>query len=242
MRSIVTPALAITLLSSPLLAQVNNRPADPPIVTAENDSWYRRGEPVIFEGQLYYPAGPTVFFNGNVMARSGDYNGVPLYTDTTIEPYSVVLVPIGRNLMRPYERRRSGELAGTTGSSAPSFPGGSDRAEPETVFSAGSPGDLPQPIGDTDAVPEERAVGTTGRLAETIAQPRRGKPFSYDSVSVQFRGERWVMAGPMTAVPLGLVVIAEYKGFPVYARKGEEGGRIYLPLVPGRVAPFTPRR
>ncbi len=137
MRCIAAGALTMTLLSSPLLAQVNSRPTDPPIVTAENDSWYRRGEPVIFEGEFYYPAGPDVFFNGNVMFRSGHYNGVPLYADATIEPYSVVLVPVGRNLMRPYERLRSGDLAGTTGSRAPSFPGGSVRASRETPVRGG---------------------------------------------------------------------------------------------------------
>jgi hypothetical protein len=213
------------------MAQVNGQPTDPPIVTAENDSWYRRGEAIDLEGDLYYPAGPTVFFNGNVMFRSAQYNGVPLYSDSTIEPYSVVFVPVGRNLMRPYERKRSGELAGTTGTRTPSFPGGSARD-------------------DDDAFHTADVEGTTGRLEEparavdevvTRVQPRRGRPFSYDSVSVQFRGETWVMAGPMTEMLSDLVEVAEYKGFPVYAKKGRERARIYLPLVPGRVAPFTPK-
>jgi hypothetical protein len=251
MRCIAAGALTMTLLSSPLAAQVNSQPTDPPIVTAENDSWYRRGEPVVFAGEFYYPTGPTVFFNGNVMFREGDYNGVPLYADATIEPYSVLFVPVGRNLMRPYERRRSGDLAGTTGSRAPSFPGVSESAR--EMAGAGWSSSLPQPIDEVDVVPAERAVGTTGYRAEsgvgTIGEvttmrtpPRRGRPFSYDSVSVQFRGERWVMAGPMTEMPSGLVEVAEYKGFPVYAQKGRERARIYLPLVPGRVAPFTPKR
>jgi hypothetical protein len=250
MRSIAAGVLTTLLLSAPLLAQVNSRPADPPIVTAENDSWYRRGEPVIFAGELYYPAGPVVFFNGGVMFRSGEYNGVPLYADTTIEPYSVVLVPVGRNLMRPYERIRSGDLAGTTGSRTPSFPGVSERASRDMADTAGLPGSLPQPIDEVDVFVPERAVGTTGRLAEssgagevtTSIQPRRGRPFSYDSVSVQFRGEKWVMSGPMREIPSGLVEVAEYKGFPVYAQKGREHAQIYLPLMPGRVAPFTPQR
>jgi hypothetical protein len=242
----------MSLLSAPLVAQVNSRPTDPPIVTAENDSWYRRGEPIVFGGEFYYPAGPTVFFNGNVMFREGDYNGVPLYADSTIEPYSVMLVPVGRNLMRPYERKRSGDLAGTTGSRAPSFPGGSDRTYPEAAGVPGEASNVPQPIDEGDVFPTDRAVGTTGRLAApaqaiaevttTRVQPRRGRPFSYDSVSVQFRGETWVMAGPMTERLSDLVQVAEYKGFPVYAQEGRERARIYLPLVPGRVAPFTPKR
>jgi hypothetical protein len=155
--------------------------------------------------------------------------------------------------MRPYERIRSGDLAGTTGSRAPSFPGVSERASREMAVAAGSPSSLPQPIDEVDVFATERAVGTTGRLAEPAAraggevtttwiQPRRGRPFSYDSVSVQFRGEKWVMAGPMKEMPLGLVQVAEYKGFPVYAQRGRERALIYLPLMPGRVAPFTPKR
>ena len=71
---------------------------------------------------FYYPAGPRVHFMPFEMVRSGDFLGIPLYSRTTIEPYSVVFIPVGGGMMQPYERRREGELAGTVGSSAPSFP------------------------------------------------------------------------------------------------------------------------
>src|SRR5436190_1682286 len=122
MKKIV--ATLFLLLASPVHGQVQNRPTDPPIVTAVNESWYQLREPVQFAGDVYYPAGPAIFFDGNVMVRTGHYNGVPLYANTTLEPYSVVLVPISRGLMQPYERRRRGDVAGTTGSRAPSFPVG----------------------------------------------------------------------------------------------------------------------
>src|SRR5437773_9859391 len=103
-------------------SQVLSIPTPAPAVSAANTDWYARGEPIFFAGNFYYPTGPTVFFDGRVMVRSGMYNAVPLYTDTTIEPYSMVFVPIGGNVMRPFERRREGELAGTVGSRPPSFP------------------------------------------------------------------------------------------------------------------------
>ena len=110
--------IALALLgAAPAFAQVNSRPTDPPIVTAENESWYRLAEPLQFAGDVYYPAGATVFFNGNTMVRTGHYNGIPLYADTTIEPYSIVLVPVARGIMQPYEKPRHGDLAGTTGTS-----------------------------------------------------------------------------------------------------------------------------
>ena len=61
-------------------------------------------------------------FDGKVMAPVGVYQRVPVYADVTLEPYSVVYVPVARNQLRVYERRRDGELAATTGSRTPSFP------------------------------------------------------------------------------------------------------------------------
>ena len=229
MRGLI--AACAFLISVPVFAQVNSRPTDPPIVSAENDSWYRLGEPVVVAGEFYYPAGPTTFFNGNVMVRVGHYNGVPLYANTTLEPHSIVLVPVGRNLMQPYERPRSGDLAGTTGSRLPSFPG---RGEflPREVPTIEAPAIVPQPVGTTGVEP----------VPPLMPVQQRGKPFTYDSVSVRFMGEKWVMAGPSVEMQSDLVQIAEYKGFPVYARNGQQNERIYLPLSAGRVAPFTPRR
>jgi hypothetical protein len=236
---IVAGALVISI---PAVAQVNSRPTDPPIVSAENDAWYRLGEPVVVSGEFYYPAGPVTFFNGNVMVRVGHYNGVPLYANTTLEPHSIVFVPIGRGQMQPYERLRTGDLAGTSGSRLPSFPGRSDRL-PREIASMPVPATVPPAVGTISAVTPERPVGTTGiELVVPVVPVVRGKPFSYDSVSVQFMGEKWVMAGPSIELPPGLVRIAEYKGFPVYAQQGQQHERIYLPLIAGRVAPFTPKR
>lgn len=231
-------AAALTLfLTAPVLAQVNSRPTDPPIVTAENDQWYRRGEPIVFSGDFYYPAGAVVFFNGDVMVRTGYYNGVPLYSDSTLEPYSIVFVPIGRAQMQPYERRRTGDLAGTSGSRPSSFPGQAPRM----------PATLPIESISTFTT-EPGAVGTSGRELPSVTSEgtgapvrRTGRPFSYDSVSIRFMGNKWVMAGPSGPLRRGLLAIGEYKGFPVYAEKGKERSEIYLPIVPGRLAPFRPQ-
>src|SRR5438552_7139877 len=119
-----TTTVLLLLTAAPLAAQIQSRPTDPPIVTAVNESWYQLREPIQYAGDVYYPAGPTVFFNGNTMVRTGNYNGVPLYADTTLEPYNVVFVPVSRGVLQPYERRRRGDFAGTTASRAPSFPVG----------------------------------------------------------------------------------------------------------------------
>src|SRR5688572_17031457 len=162
-------AAAITiLLGVPAFAQVNSRPTEAPIVTAENDAWYRRGEPVVVSGEFYYPAGPVVFFNGNVMVRTAHHNGVPLYSDTTLEPHSVVFVPVGRNLMQPYERVRGGDLAGTSGSRAPSFPGRSDRL-PREIAVTMEPIPGLSSAGETVAIRPDAPVGTSGRIEPSVA-------------------------------------------------------------------------
>ena len=242
-------AALLLLLSTPALAQVNSRPTDPPIVTAENESWYRLGEPLTFAGSFYYAAGAVTFFNGNVMVRTGHYNGVPLYADTTLEPYSIVFVPIGRGQMQPYERVRDGELAGTSGSRPPSFPGRSYRGGDVLLAAPGAPTNAPLPIGAIGVfTPDAGVAATTGLSPAPPAiapsepsQLRPGKPFRYDSISVQFNGAKWVMAGPsVTARPAAVRQIAEYMGFPVYAAPGREQELIYIPITESRLAPFRP--
>ena len=116
--------LTVMLLTVPALsqAQVQWQPSTPPLVTAEHEPWFQAGDPIIWNGDYYYPAGPRQFFNQYQMLRSGSFRGIPLYTDATREPFSIVFVPVSGGLMQPYERRRSGALAGTSGSTAPSFP------------------------------------------------------------------------------------------------------------------------
>ena len=75
-------------------AQVASQPTPEPIATADNTPWYLGGEPIMFAGNVYYLAGPQIFFNRYEMIRSGYYEGIPLYTRTTIEPFSVVYVPV----------------------------------------------------------------------------------------------------------------------------------------------------
>jgi hypothetical protein len=142
-----TTVIFSVLLLAPAAAsaQMTMRPADQPVVTAEQEHWYLDGEAIAYDGGLYYPAGPQVFFNPYEMVRSGIYRGIPLYARTTIEPYSVVFVPVARGLLQPYERRRRDQLAGTTGSapSPTSFasrtclqPGSAGSSMPRAILSA----------------------------------------------------------------------------------------------------------
>ena len=253
--------LLIVIVSASASAQVQSRPSDAPVVTAANESWYVNGEPLQFAGDLYYPAGATVFFNGNTMVRSGNYNGVPLYTDTTIEPYSIVYVPIQRGLVRPYERLRQGALAGTVASRTPSFPVrmnpaafGSFEALPQAAV---APTALPAPIGaigintpepaSPAALPVVAPLVVTGS-ATVVPQPNTqrgltfttiGRPTNNDGVWIQYLGEKWVSSGPAVPItPESFRVVGSYNGFPVFARKDAGEQLIYVPTRAGLAAPY----
>lgn len=244
-------------------AQVQSRPTDAPQVTAANEGWYQRREPIPYAGEVYYPAGATVFFNGNHMVRSGYYNGIPLYADATLEPYSVVYVPVSRGQLQPYERRRHGDLAGTTGSRTPSFPVQMTPELTGMTAAAVPPIRPPMPAGAIGVYPREStsarevrtmagvadattpvAVGTSGVIAARETPRARGivsldRPQGNDGVWVGFLGEKWVSAG--AAVPYSQETFArvgEYGSFPVFARRGLQEDMIYIPTRAGFVAPY----
>jgi len=55
-------ALVAALLLVPRLAaaQVLYQPTQAPLVTAENTTWFQSGEPIDWNGDLYYPAGAEI--------------------------------------------------------------------------------------------------------------------------------------------------------------------------------------
>jgi hypothetical protein len=243
-------------------AQVVWQPAQTPLVTAENESWYLAADPIIWAGAYFYPTGPQVFFDRNQMVRSGSFRGIPLYTDATREAISVVYVPLAGGLMQPYERRRTGELAGTTGNTAPGFPTdiGREGIAPEgiAVDIAQNPGppDFARPY---DVAPlgeraPSTAAGEAGRpsvSAEAIEAggrsivyaPRTGaRPRGLNGIWVEFDGRRWFASGPAEVFDSAkFTERGVYHGFPVYARKGESGS-IYIPAVAGLVTPYKQRK
>lgn len=244
MRRLASVVALSVLLGNSAAAQVQMRQTAPPLVTAENETWYLDGEPIIYSGQYYYPAGALVFFNGNEMVRSGFHNGVPLFTRTTLEPYSLVYVPVGRGLMQPYERPRSGDLAGTVGSRTPSFPvavgtaetGGSlQAAAPPMLVAPGiyaveSPATFVSLRGDVETA-DPAPAGTTGSVRSRSYQPmhvRLGdQPTGLNAIFITYEGNRWYSLGSSVEVdPEKMRRVADYHGFPVW--RGDDGERIYV--------------
>ena len=270
-RTFVVAAAVAALLGPPeALARTAAQSTPAPIVTAENTPWYLAGEPITFAGNIYYPAGPQVFFNRFEMIRSGFYEGVPLYTRTTLEPFSVVFVPVGGGLMQPYERRRAGDVAGTAGSLTPAFPVVTAAEEASDLLpqAAAPPSRVAISIGDTSReltplAPGSRldrtqappaAVGTTGAavavlppapsaLAGSLSSAIR--PKGLNGIFIEYDNRRWFSSGPAVEFsPARFVRAGDYRGFPVYTESGREG-IIYVASTSGGdglLAPYSARR
>jgi hypothetical protein len=243
------------LLPDMAAAQVYMLPNPYPQVTAANAAWRMRGDPVFHAGAFYYPVGPTIFFDGNVMVRTDTYQGVPVYEDATLTPFSIVYIPIGGNVVRPYERRREGELVGTTGSRMPSFPIQRDgelslqsaslgitgfitppvnQFQPVVIPEAVAPIEIPRPIPLT-------SIPTTPTTVP--ARPIRVTTPVILEVWVPFAGTRWYSAGPAVSYSEDrFVKVGEYQGIPVYRAKSGPTSEIYVPSVSdGPVAPYKRR-
>lgn len=251
------------LLPSIGTAQVFVRPNQYPSVTAATAAWQQRGDPVFHAGALYFPIGPTVFFDGYVMARTGSFEGVPLYEDATLSPFTIVYVPIGGNLLRPYERPRDGDLAGTVGSRPPSFPIQREGDEfvgvrvpvPVGPVGPGGPGGSVAsvtPTGDIMFVPApvqaSRPISAADFPVAPAAVPpaaatAAGKP-AVLQVWLEHEGARWTSSGP--AVPYAadrFVQVGERRGFPVYRARTGNQDEIYVASVAGGpVAPYRKDR
>ena len=209
-------------------AQATYRPTRPPIVTAESERWYLEGQPITYWGSVYYPAGPAVFFNPNEMARSGDYKGIPLYAMKTRDLFDVVFVPVGSGLLQPYERRRDGDVAGTVGNSAPSFPVDRDY-EPslwDAVPQAAGPPVLRQfyPIDDYSPMPASASPllaesGAVERTAAAISlgvrsRRRSNQPVSTRSTSITRAGAGSRMVALCCSIRRSLRAPANTTGLP----------------------------
>jgi len=262
MRAGARQLLLVVLVALPHVshAQVVWQPTAPPLVTAENEPWYRTADAIIWSGDYYYPAGAMVYFNANQMVRSGSYRGIPLYTDATRDANSVVYVPLSGGLMQPYERRRTGDLAGTTGNMAPSFPidigkqgtardaiavdlaqnpGPPSYARPYDVAPLGpEPAELP-------LEPSVSTLATAGRsitLAPREAFSSASRPKGVNGIWVRFDGRDWFASGPAEVFDAATFTQrGSYHGFSVYSRRGETG-TIYIPSVPGLVTPYSRRK
>jgi hypothetical protein len=241
MRTLVAVVMAVLAAGTPQRgrAQAFQFRSPVPEVTAAAAAWQVSSEPIVVQGLVFRPTRDYRLFDGQVMTQIGIYQGVPVYADTTLEPYSVAYVPVGAQRMRAYERVRDRELAGTTGSRAPAFPVRSPSipvAEERAVGTAGTI--VPPAAGPMELVAAPTAVLPARTSVESIPRPRETS-----GIWLYFSGSRYYAAG--ASVPFSpdrFTAIGQHEGFPVYRDASGNSNRIWIPVVNGGpVAPYAKR-
>ena len=182
--------LTAALMLGPHLAfaQPVRQPTPVPLVTAENEPWYRDGSPIQWTGEFYYPAGAPQAFDPYAMAPAGSYHGIPLYTDTTVAPYTRVFVPIAGARVQPYEHLPAG------------------LTPPPLVTADTTPANPPQPVGTS-------GHATAGGPVSTAIPPK-----GINNAWIEFDGSRWVADGKAIPRTDDMEEVGQHRGFSVYAR------------------------
>lgn len=237
MRAFVLSPILFLAVLFPIVgnAQVYPLRAAPPELTAAVADWQINSEPIVVNSSVYLSTRAVRLFDGQVMAQVGVYQGVPVYADVTLEPNSIIYVPVGGVRMRTYERRRDRELAGTTGSRTPSFPVGTPAAAPAQERIVGTAGRIvPNAVGSSTVV-TPRPPRT---VVETVPRPRANM-----GVWLDFAGARWYSAGTSAShSPDRFTKVGEYQGFPVYVETAGKKDKIWVQVVAdGPLAPYSKR-
>jgi hypothetical protein len=212
-------------------------------VTAANVEWQMRGEPIFFASNFYWPTGPDVFFDGRSMVRSGQYEGIPIYVDSFLPSYSVVYLPVGGNVMRPYVKRtvEAGRI-GSVGAPVPTF---ADRP-PDVSAPIVARGTLPVPVGTGGTVVPRATDGESA--APTVEAPTRRTIITAtprtagarNGVWLTYQGAKYYQAGPaVTFSSTRFLPIGTYRGFVVYRDINGRADEIFIPAVKdGPLAPY----
>ena len=263
MRSILVTCL-LALAASPVAAQMISRPTDAPTVSAVGQSWYQLREPILYAGEAYYPARRHGLLQRQPDGPHGSLQRGAGVRGRDARPVSVVYVPIGGGQLKPYERLRRGDLAGTTGTTLPSFPIALRPDGPVAAMAAGAPTNLPLSVGAIGAftpevtppvvfVPavstaapacscEQAAAAAVAAAVPPVPTDRVAvlsvrRPDNNDGVWIRFDGATWVSTGVAEPFTAAFTQVGELAGFPVY-RKQDGGNVIYVESRGSALAPY----
>ena len=170
--------------------------------------------------------------------------------------------------MQPYERPRTGMLAGSVGSRMSAFPipPSTESAAALTITNEGFVTQAPAPptfaraydlgpeapppavvrtpapvaTSGTGAPPPSPA-GTSGRITTvTNRATTAARPRGINGIWFDWNGRRWVSSGPAIGLTGDFISIGAYRNSPVYQHVGDSL-TIYIPSTGTLVVPFKPR-
>ena len=84
------------------LWSVRSQPTEP--------EWIRNGEPITFEGELWFPADSTENLLDSEVYQVGEYKEIPIYIELMdVKPYGRLYTKFGRHKFRFFERKEKGD-------------------------------------------------------------------------------------------------------------------------------------
>jgi hypothetical protein len=222
---------AVVLFPKTGSAQVYEFRSPPPAIDAAAAAWQVDSQLMLFAGLVYSPTREFRLFDAQVMTQIGVFKGVPIYADTTLEPWSVVYVPVGRSRMRTYSRVREVPADARVATDAITVAGAGAIGTASMIVPAAPRESAPEPAID-------RATPPPARVA-AIRPPR-----ATDGVWLEFQGRRWYSDGEAVSYsPDRFIPVGDYHGFPVYRdNTGKQGNVIWVSSVQdGPLAPYVRR-
>jgi hypothetical protein len=227
---ILVVVVMVVLLAQAADAQVLQSQMPAPEVTAATAPWQINNEVIVVSGLAYYPTREMRMFDSQVMAQIDVYQGVPIYADLSLQPFTVVYVPLSRDRMRTYERPHDPNFAAISGRGSV-VPSAGVSAAIEEQRPVGTAGMIAAPTPIRSAVPEQR------RMRSPVMARQSG------GVWVPFAGSRWYNDGPAVShSPDRFVQVGSYHGFPVYRDRSGPADRIWIPAVEGGLlTPYAKR-
>ena len=151
--------------------------------------------------------------------------------------------------MQPYERRRTDELVGTSGSTISALPAVIPtfidwtapwiqapaapviRARPIDAFTF-----YPEPLERREA-PQRPSRDEPQRVASSPSRPLPVRPGAANAMFVEFNNDRWFVNGPPVLLDTRMLTrIGQSHGFPVYTARNTRNSTIYVPVAPGMEA------
>ncbi len=76
-------------------------------VPSKEASWIRNGEPIEFEGELWYPVDGIEALQDSEVLLAGEYRGVQFFVDKIdVRPYNRLYTKFDRNAFRFFEKKK----------------------------------------------------------------------------------------------------------------------------------------
>ncbi len=105
-RQVIVCIMMLVALSGCQTTQGNAGKVNAHYAVSDEAQWIRQGEPLEFEGQLWYPVDGVEGFLDSEMLLLGEYRGVSFFVDKVdIRPFGRLYTKFDNNKFRFFEQR-----------------------------------------------------------------------------------------------------------------------------------------